>query len=71
MRRVGVDKFSQGIRSVADTEHRPARLEGDAGLERTCVDGVEPKPIDEAHHRGDRIAVIARRGQSETIGRTP
>ena len=51
--------FRQLVDTVTDTEHRAARLEGQAGFERSNVDSVESKSIDEPSDSGDRRAVIA------------
>jgi hypothetical protein len=66
---LGPEECRQSVVTVRDPEHRPAWLQGDAGVERPSVYGVESEPIDELHDRGNRDGVIPRSSHGETTGR--
>jgi hypothetical protein len=69
LRRLGREEFRQRVGTQTHTEYRPIGLKGYAGIERSGVNRVESEPIDEAHHGGYCVGVIAGGSHCETIRR--
>jgi hypothetical protein len=63
--------FRQLVGTQTDTEYRPARLKGGAAIKWPGVHRVESETIDEAHHCGDGVGVVARGSHGETIRLAP
>src|SRR5580700_7341949 len=56
--------------TVSDAEHRAVGPESHPGFERSGIDSVESKSIDELHHGSDRGAIVACSSQRDTAGST-
>ena len=68
-RRFGPQEIRQFVGAVGESEHRAVGLEGEAGFERPGIDSVEAELVDELHYRGHSAAVVAGRGDDNSVRR--